>query len=193
MRNNHNVRYLTVTAMLSALAFILQYLEISIPVMPPFIKFDFSDLPALMGCFALGPLSGVLICLIKNLLHLMFSNSMFVGELSNFILGAIFVTVAGLIYKQKRTRGCALFAGVAGALVMGAMSIVSNYYIVYPVYYQVMPEDVILGAYQAILPSMRSILQSLICFNLPFTIVKGLVSVMICMVFYKPLNLIIKD
>jgi riboflavin transporter FmnP len=118
---------------------------------------------------------------------------MFVGELSNFILGAIFVTVAGLIYKQKRTRGCALFAGVAGALVMGAMSIVSNYYIVYPVYYQVMPEDVILGAYQAILPSMRSILQSLICFNLPFTIVKGLVSVMICMVFYKPLNLIIKD
>ena len=52
---NTKVRYITVTAMLSAVAFVLMYLEIAIPIMPSFIKFDFSDLPALLGSFALGP------------------------------------------------------------------------------------------------------------------------------------------
>lgn len=70
---NTKVRYITVTAMLSAVAFVLMYLEIAIPIMPSFIKFDFSDLPALLGSFALGPVCGVLICLIKNVLHLAFS------------------------------------------------------------------------------------------------------------------------
>lgn len=187
-----SVRYITVTAMLAAVSFILQYIEISIPIMPSFIKFDFSDLPALLGSFAMGPVCGVLICLVKNVLHLAFSNSMFVGELSNFILGSVFVAVAGLIYKNKKTKTGALVGGIVGALVMGAFSLVSNRFLVYPVYYKVMPKEVILGAYQAILPSMKSIFQSLVCFNLPFTIVKGLIAVAIAMVIYKPLSLILK-
>lgn len=104
---NTKVRYITVTAMLSAVAFVLMYLEIAIPIMPSFIKFDFSDLPALLGSFALGPVCGVLICLIKNVLHLAFSNSMFVGELSNFILGAVFVqlqVISTNIKRPKRVR-----------------------------------------------------------------------------------------
>ena len=117
---------------------------------------------------------------------------MFVGELSNFILGSVFVAVAGLIYKNKKTKTGALVGGIVGALVMGAFSLVSNWFLVYPVYYKVMPKEVILGAYQAILPSMKSIFQSLVCFNLPFTIVKGLIAVAIAMVIYKPLSLILK-
>lgn len=188
-----NARYITVTAMLAAVAFILQYIEISIPVMPGFIKFDFSDLPALIGSFALGPVCGILICLVKNVLHLAFSNSMFVGELSNFILGAVFVAIAGIIYRKKKTKTGALVGGIMGAAVMGLISIVSNYFFVYPVYYQVaIPEEAILDAYQAIIPSMNSIIQCLICFNLPFTIVKGLISVAISMLIYKPLSPILK-
>lgn len=189
---SRSVRYVTVTAMLAAVSFILQYIEISIPIMPAFIKFDFSDLPALLGSFAMGPVCGVLICLVKNVLHLAFSNSMFVGELSNFILGAVFVAVAGGIYKKKRTKTGALVGGIIGALVMGAFSLVSNYFLVYPVYYKVMPQEVILNMYQAILPSMKTIFQSLVCFNLPFTIVKGLIAVVICMLIYKPLSPILK-
>lgn len=189
---SRSVRYVTVTAMLAAVSFILQYIEISIPIMPAFIKFDFSDLPALLGSFAMGPVCGVLICLVKNVLHLAFSNSMFVGELSNFILGAVFVAVAGGIYKKKKTKTGALVGGIIGALVMGAFSLVSNYFLVYPVYYKVMPQEVILNMYQAILPSMKTIFQSLICFNLPFTIVKGLIAVVICMLIYKPLSPILK-
>ena len=187
------VRFITVTAMLSAISFVLMYFEFPIPIMPAFIKFDFSDLPALIGTFAYGPLCGVIVCLIKNLLHLMDSNSMLVGELSNFILGAAFVIPAGLIYKFKKTKKSALIGGITGAVFMGVFCVFSNYFIVYPVYYQVaMPKEAILGMYQAILPSMKSILQSLIVFNLPFTVVKGLISVAITMLVYKPLSPILK-
>lgn len=190
---NSKVRFITVTAMLSAISFVLMYFEFPIPIMPAFIKFDFSDLPALIGTFAYGPVCGVIICLIKNLLHLMDSNSMLVGELSNFILGAAFVVPAGLIYKFKKTKKSALLGGILGAVFMGIFCVFSNYFIVYPVYYQVaMPEEAILGMYQAILPSMKSILQSLLVFNLPFTIVKGLISVAITMLVYKPLSPILK-
>lgn len=190
---NSKVRFITVTAMLSAISFVLMYFEFPIPIMPAFIKFDFSDLPALIGTFAYGPVCGVIICLIKNLLHLMDSNSMLVGELSNFILGAAFVIPAGLIYKFKKTKKSALIGGITGAVFMGIFCVFSNYFIVYPVYYQVaMPQEAILGMYQAILPSMKSILQSLLVFNLPFTIVKGLISVAITMLVYKPLSPILK-
>ncbi len=186
------VRYLTVTAMLAAVSFILQYFEFPIPIMPPFIKFDFSDLPALLGCYAYGPICGVLICLVKNLLHLAVSQSMFVGELSNFLLGSVFVIIAGTVYKFKKTKTGALVGGVSGAIAMGLFSIVSNYFVVYPAYYQFMPQEAILEAYQKILPSMTSILQSLVVFNLPFTIVKGLIAVVFCMLVYKPLSPILK-
>ena len=76
-----NIRYITVTAMLSAVAFILMFLDFSVPFMPAFIKMDLSELPALIGSFAMGPLCGVIICLIKNLLHLMITSTGGVGEL----------------------------------------------------------------------------------------------------------------
>ena len=76
---------------------------------------------------------------------------------------------------------------------MGLFSVISNYFVVYPVYYRLaMPETVILSLYQAILPSMKSIMQCLICFNLPFTIVKGLICVAISMLIYKPLSPLLK-
>ena len=134
-----------------------------------------------------------MICLIKNVLHLAFSNSMFVGELSNFILGAVFVAIAGNIYKHKKTKKSAVVSGLVAALVMGIVSVFSNYFVVYPVYYKAgMAEEAILQMYQAIAPSMKSVLQCLICFNLPFTIVKGLIAVVICMLIYKPLSPVLK-
>ena len=188
-KNRWNTRYLAGVAMLSAIAFILQYLEIAIPIMPGFIKFDFFDLPALIGAFAYGPFAGVLIELVKNLLHCAVSQSTTVGELSNFLLGAVFTGVAGLIYKNKKTKQRALIGGVVGAVVMGLICIPSNYFVVYPFYYKVyMPEEVVLSLYQVILPSMKSVLQCLFVFNLPFTIVKGLLDAVICLLIYKPLS-----
>jgi riboflavin transporter FmnP len=191
--NQWSTRLVAGTAMLSALACVLQYFEISIPIMPWFIAFDFSDLPALLGAFAYGPVSGILIELIKNLIHCAVSKSATVGELSNFILGAAFVGTAGLIYKAKKTKKMALVGAIIGSVVMGLISFPSNYFVVYPFYYKAyMPKEVVLSAYQAILPSMKSIPQCLVVFNLPFTIVKGLISTAIVMLIYKPLSRILK-
>ena len=187
-----NVRYLTVTAMLSAVAYILMFLDFSVPFMPAFIKMDLSELPALIGSFAMGPLCGVVVCLIKNVLHLFITTTGGVGELSNFILGVAFVLPAGLIYKHKKNRKSALIGSLTGTVFMGIFSVVSNYFLVYPVYYNFMPQDVILAAYQAIIPSVKNILQCLICFNMPFTIVKGLFSVVITFFTYKHISPILK-
>ena len=183
---------LTMTAMLSAIAFILMFLEFSVPVMPSFIKMDLSELPALVGAFAMGPVSGMLICLIKNLLHLFRTTTGGVGELSNFILGASFVVPAGLVYRKWKGRKSAVAGAVAGAVLMAVISIFSNYFIVYPVYYNFMPKEAILAAYQVIFPGVKDIFQCLIVFNAPFTFVKGIFSVAITMLIYKPLSPFLK-
>lgn len=189
-----STRVMAGSAMLAAFAVILQYLEFPIPMLiPPFIKFDLSDLPALIGSFAYGPLAGVLIELVKNLLHCLVTKSATVGELSNFLLGASFVLTAGLIYKHNKTKKTALIGGISGSVIMGLISIVSNYYVVYPFYYNFMPEETVLAAYQAILPSVTSIMQCLLIFNLPFTIIKGAACALIAMPIYKPLTKVLKD
>ena len=161
-------------------------------LMPSFIKFDFSDLPALIGSFALGPVCGIIVELIKNLLHTLDSGSFGVGELSNFMLGAVFVGVAGLIYRFKKTRKGAIIGSVAGAAAMALFALPSNIFIVYPVYYNFMPKEVILAAYQAIIPSMKSVEQSILCFNVPFTFVKGMADVLITFLIYKHISPVIK-
>ena len=183
------------SAMLSALAVVLQFIEFPIPMLiPPFIKFDLSDLPPLIGAFAYGPVAGVLIEFIKNLIHCAVTKSATVGELSNFILGACFTATAGLIYKRHKTKKTAIAGAFTGAVVMGLISIVSNYFVVYPFYYKAfMPEEVVLSAYQAILPGVTSVLQCLFIFNLPFTIAKGVICALIAIPVYKPLRKIIKQ
>ena len=188
------VRVITVTGVLSAVAFLLQLIEIPLPMlMPTFIKFDFSDLPALIGSFALGPVCGIVIELIKNVLHALLATGSFgVGELSNFVLGAVFVGVAGCIYRRSRSKKGALIASLAGAIVMAVISFPSNLFIVYPVYYQFMPEETILAAYQTILPGMKSVAESLLVFNVPFTFVKGILDVAITFAVYKKISPILK-
>lgn len=192
-----SVRYLTVTAMLSAIAFVLMFFDFSIPMLiPNFIKMDLSDLPALVGSFSMGPLCGVLVCLIKNLLHLTITSTGGVGELSNFLLGASFVLPAGLVYKYKKSRGGALAGSLFGAVVMALVSIPSNYFFVYPFYYNFMSKEMILGAYQLIAAGfgfeINDILQCLIYFNAPFTLVKGLLSVVVTFLIYKHISPILK-
>ena len=186
------IRKMTVTAILAAVSTVLMFLSFNVPFMPSFIKMDFSELPALIAAFAYGPLSGVIVCLIKNLINLLSTQTGGVGELSNFILGCAFVLPAGLIYKHKKTKKSAVLGALLGAVIMAAFSMVSNYYIVYPIYTKFMPMDVIIAAYSSILPSIKNLWQALFVFNLPFTFAKGLVNVLIATLIYKPLSPILK-
>ena len=184
------VRVLTGTAMLGAVAAVLMYLEFPIPIMPAFVKLDVSELPALIASFAYGPVSGILVCLIKNLIKLPSTSTAAVGELFNFVMGALFVGVAGLIYKRNKTRKGAIVGALLGALVMAVVSVPYNYFIVstaYVVMYH-LPLDAIIGMYQAINPNVNGLLACLLVFNLPFTFVKGALDAVLCFLVYKPLS-----
>lgn len=187
------VRNLTVTAMLSAVAAILMMLQIKLPFIPSFISFDVSDLPPLLASFSLGPIWGVAVCLLKNVLHAFSSSTGGVGELSNFIISGTFVFVAGMIYKHQKTRKGAIISSVIGSVASAVICVFSNYFIIYPLFGLLgWKSEIILGMYQAILPSVQNMWQALIIFNLPFTFVKGLCSALLAFAIYKPLSPILK-
>jgi len=183
-------RALTGTAMLAAVATILMYMEFPIPIMPGFIKMDISELPALIASFAYGPLSGIAVCLIKNLIKLPSTSTAAVGELFNFVMGALFVGVAGIVYKKNKTRKGAIIGAVAGALIMALVSVPYNYFVVYPAYVVMyhLPLEAIIGMYQAINPNVNGLLACLVTFNVPFTFAKGMVDALLCFLIYKPLS-----
>ena len=191
--NRLAIRYLAVTAMLGALSFVLQLLEFPLPfLIPSFIEFDFSDLPALVASFSMGPISGVTVTLIKNVLHLTMTTTGGVGELANFLLSATFVATAGIIYRFHKTRIGALIGSLAGALAMAVISVPINYFITYPIYYTFMPKDAILAAYQAIFPFVGDIYTCLWFFNAPFNFFKGAVITLITFLVYKHISPLIK-
>ncbi len=180
---------LAVTAMLSAVAFGLMFLDFPIPfLIPSFVQMDISEVPALLASFSLGPAFGVAVCLIKNLLHLLITSTGGAGELCNFLLGACFVFPAGLIYRLHKSRKGALVGALVGAVIMGLLSIPLNYFISYPIYTNFMPIDAILAMYQEIRPGVNGLLECLVIFNAPFTLLKGLLATLICFLIYKPLS-----
>lgn len=182
------LRMLTVTGILSAVGAVLMMLEFSVPFMPWFVKLDFSELPALLATFSMGPVSGVAVCLVKNLIHLPFSATGGVGELCNFLLGVAFVLPAGVLYWVRKNRRAALIGSFGGALFMAACSLPLNYFVSYPVYTKFLPLEEIIGLYQALLPGVDGLLQCLLIFNMPFTLLKGLIDTLLVFLIYKPLS-----
>ena len=190
--SSQKIRKIAMTGMLSAVASVLMFLSFNVPLMPSFIKLDFSELPALIASFSFGPASGITVCLIKNLVNLLFSTTGGVGELSNFILGVCFVLPAGLFYKKMKSRKGALIGSLIGAATMAIVSLFSNYYVVYPIYTAFIPMETIISIYQALNPSVKNLWDALLKFNLPFTFIKGLLSVIITLVIYKKLSPFLK-
>ena len=177
--------------MLSAVATVLMFLDFSLPmIIPQFVKMDISELPALLASFGLGPVYGIVVCLIKNLLNMLLHGSTGgIGELCNFLLGTAFVGTAGLLYAFRKNRKMAIIASLVGAAVMAVVSVPVNYFISYPVYATLFGGlEHIITAYQALRPGVNGLLECLLIFNLPFTFVKGLLDALLCFLIYKPLS-----
>ncbi|MGN1419715.1 MAG: ECF transporter S component [Acutalibacteraceae bacterium] len=183
------LRVLTGTAMLAAVATGLMFIDFSVPFMPSFIKLDVSELPALLAGFAYGPVSGICVCLVKNIFNLLFHGTTGgAGELCNFLLGVCFVVPAALIYRRAKSRKTAVIGAVVGAVSMAVLSVPLNYFISYPVYEKFMPIEAIINMYQEILPSANGLLECLLIFNMPFTFFKGVLVSALCFIIYKPLS-----
>ena len=189
---NTRTRKIIGAAMLAAVSFVLQFLELPMPLSPAFARFDFSDLPALIGAFAYGPLWGVVIELIKNLLHLMQSSTGGVGELANFLMGSALVLPAGLIYKRQKSRKTALIGCIAGSLCMGVMAALMNYFVLLPLFQMFMPMEEMIAAFASFIPFINTKLDVVLWNALPMNILKGAVISLITMLLYKRLSPILK-
>ena len=180
---------------LSATAFVLMYLEFQVPLFPGFLKLDFSDAPALVASFAMGPLYGVMVELIKNIIHATITQSGGIGEIANFSVGSIFVYTAGIIYQFNKTRKNALISMAIATVVMAFTASLLNYYVFLPLYQKVMgwPMDAIIGMSKAANKNIVDV-RTLIAYGIfPFNVLKGIMLSLITLLIYKKLSPVLKD
>lgn len=178
-------------ALLSALAFGLMYLEFPLSFLfPPWLKFDFGDIPALLGAFAFGPWAGVVIEAIKNALFLWLRNSgtAGIGELANFLLGVSLVLPASIYYYWKKNKATAALSIGAGIVLMTVMSGVLNMYLLIPAYSNFMPIEAIIGACKAINPAVDSVQTYVLYMAMPFTLIKAFLEGLVTFLVYKRLS-----
>lgn len=177
--------------MLSAAALVIYYLDFPVPLMPPFIKLDLSNVVCLFAGFTTGPIGGLLVCLIKDVIHFAIKGmgtTMGIGDIFDFVTSAAFTLTAALIYKKVHTKKGAVIGCIAGTFVFAAVSLPLNYFIVYPIYAAAFGGmEAIMSLYKAILPSVGNIFSALCIFNLPFTLFKGIVTSALTIIIYKPL------
>lgn len=186
-KNRKRVRWIAKTGILTAVAIVLMFLEMNLPLMPSFLRFDFSEIAVLIAAFSMGPLTAILIELIKNLAHLPFTSSAFVGELANFIVGSFFVGTAGLIYKHHKSRNSAIMGMAIGTVIMTVAASLINYFIMIPFYISLgFPMAEIIRLTQIVGNTMVTDLPSLIVWVfVPFNLFKGIVISLIVGLIYK--------
>lgn len=187
-----SVRKIAVCALMSAMATVLMFISFGLPILPSYLKVDFSELPALLASFALGPAYGVAVCLIKNLFNLPATTTGGVGELCNFLIGALYVLPAGILYRRKQTRKTALIGMAAGVVVMTVCSFFVNLFVVYPAYLLIMPEQAIVDMYSVLVPWANEIWKGILVFNVPLTFCKGLLDAVLAFLLYKRLSPLLK-
>ena len=181
---------ITRVGVLSAIAVVLFMFVPSIRVIPPIYSLDFSAQPALLGGFALGPAAGVLVTLIKDVIGLLTTSTMGVGELADFLMSGSFVFAAAAIYRKNKTFRGALTGMLCGIVVMTVMGVLCNYFILIPFYVAVMnlSEQAIVGMIAATIPAVDSLGKLIALATAPFNLLKGTTICVLTMLMYKKLS-----
>ena len=187
------IRRITSAAILTAMAVVLMYLEVALPFMPPFLKFDFSEIPVLIGSFVLGPVYGVVIELLKNLIHLPVTATSGIGEMSNFITGSIYVFTAGFIYSKLRTRKGAIVSMLIATALLALVAIPLNYFVTLPLYASVLgfTTEAVVGMSTAVNSLIKDKWTLILWGFVPFNLFKGIVVAFITFWIYKPISKLI--
>lgn len=191
-RETWTTRNMVKIAVLGVIGMVLMFFDIPAFFAPGFLKIDLADLPALIGAFAMGPMAGVIVQLVKNLLSIFIEGTTTggIGELSNFIVGSTFVYVAGFIYYKKKTLKTAVVGLILGVLAMTILATLSNYYVVFPLYAKIFgwPMEKIIGMGSAVNKFVIDY-KSLILFAVvPFNLVKGTIVSIVTLLVYKKVS-----
>ena len=170
---NKNTNKMIKISLLSSLALILMYIDFPVIPLFPWLKIDLSDVPALVGAFGFGPLAGVLIELIKNILIVLIKGTQtgLVGETANFLVGVALILPAALVYNRKKSKKTAILGMVLGAVCIEVVGIVANVYFLLPAY----------GMQMSPAESIKYITLGL----LPFNGIKALMVSVLTYVLYK--------
>ncbi len=192
----YSTRNLTRLSLLSVIAFLFMYIEFPLAfIAPPFIKIDLSDIPALIGGFAMGPVAGITIELVKCILTFFVRGTTTggVGELSNFIVGALFVGLSAKFYSRQRTYRGAVVGLLLGVVGMTLVATLSNYFVVFPLYGKIMPMDAIINMGRAVTPRVNSLWDLMLYCIVPFNLVKGLIISAATLALYKRVSRFLHD
>lgn len=191
-KNRTKIRVMAQVGMLSAIALVLMLFEIPLPFAPSFYEIDFSEVPVLIGCFAMGPLAGATIELIKIILNFAVNGTMTagVGEIANFLIGCALVVPAGLIYKKKHNRKGAIVGMISGTLFMTFLGCFLNAYILLPTYAKAfhMPIEGLVGMGTAVNSHITSLTTLVLFAVAPFNLLKGILVSLIVFLIYKKIS-----
>ena len=190
-------RTMVSVGMLGAISVVLMLVEFPLPfIAPGFYELDFSEVPILIGAFALGPVAGVLTELVKILLNLVINgtNTAFVGEFANFVMGCAFDVPASVIYKRKKNRQHAMIGLAAGTVIMSAAAVFINALVLLPAYAKAfgMPVDAFVQMGTAINPAINGIWTFVLLAVAPFNLIKGVLVSVITVLLYKHISPILK-
>ncbi|MBO4941776.1 MAG: ECF transporter S component [Clostridia bacterium] len=198
MQKNSKIKWMVEVAMLSAVAVVLMLLEFPLPfIAPPFYEMDFSEVPVLVGAFAIGPIAGVVIEGIKVILNLLINGTITagVGEGANFLVGVAFILPAGIIYKRKKTKKMAIIGMSVGGIVMAILSCFINAYVLIPAYGGAMGLEIsaFVGMAQEIYKGIDSLFEMVLLCVLPFNVIKVISVSVVTTFLYKHISPILKS
>lgn len=188
---------LTMIAMFSAISAVLMVFEIQLPFSPSFVKFDFSDLPVMLGGFLIGPFAGGIIVFMKILLHFLLNGttSFFVGDLSNLLLTLSFVLPASFIYQQKKTKKTTIQGLLVSIICTSLLAIIFNLFLIFPLYLKVLNLKMVdlINMIHVVNPLVKDVFTMIVFSLLPFNLFKYSIVSMITMLSYKELSILFKE
>ncbi len=184
----NQLKVLTVTAMFAAVATVLMYLEVPLPLMPPFLKLDPSMIPILIGSFILGPASAIAMAAVKALVHVLSTQTGGVGELADFLMTSSFAFTAAVVYRRNHTKRGAVLGCVAGTVALILVAVLANRFLIIPFYSKIMPLEAIFGACSAVNPRITGMTEYLLYGVVPFNFIKGAVISLLTFPVYKRLS-----
>lgn len=198
MKKNFSARGIALMGMLAAIAALLTLIDFPIPfIAPSFYKFDFSEVPVLIGAFAMGPVAGIIIELVKILLNLLLNgtSTAYVGEIANFVMGLTFIFPASIIYHFKTNKKGAFIGLGVGTVTATVASALLNAFVLIPTYVKLfgMSMDTIVKMGNAIFSSVTNETTFVLLCVAPFNLIKFLVSALITALLYKKVSFVIKD